>query len=109
MAVTILEALENAHFNLCTQIIPGISDKIGSGQLRNSITLLEKGYSPHTEVEPLLDKYGSAERVPPASNPDPQEIKDLEKTVNEQDKQILSLRGEVEELTEQIERLKNQE
>lgn len=66
MAVTILEALENAHFNLCVQKIPGISDKIGESQLRNAIDLLEKGYSIHEEVEPLIDKHGSVEAVPHA-------------------------------------------
>lgn len=44
-----------------------------------------------------------------ALSTDPKEIKALEKTIEDQDKQILSLRGEVEELTEQIERLKNQD
>ena len=33
-------------------------------QLHNGITLLEKGYSIHTEVEPLLEKYGDVESVP---------------------------------------------
>lgn len=64
MAVTILEALQNAHHNLCIQYIPGISDKIGAEQLSNAIGLLEKGYSAHDEVEPLLNEYGSVENVP---------------------------------------------
>ncbi len=64
MAVTILEALENAYFNLCEQKIPGISDVIGKEQLRNAITLLEKGYSAGAEVEPLIEQYGTVENVP---------------------------------------------
>jgi hypothetical protein len=64
MAVTILEALQNAHFNLCVQKIPGLSDKIGESQLRNAIDLLEKGYPISQEVEPLIDKYGSVADVP---------------------------------------------
>lgn len=68
MAVTILEALLNAHFNLVEQKIPGISDRIGAEQLKNAIGLLEKGYSPNDEVEPLLGKYGSVEKVPVKSN-----------------------------------------
>jgi hypothetical protein len=64
MAVTILEALQNAHFNLCVQKIPGISDKIGESQLKNAIDLLEKGYPTSQEVEPLIDKYGNLTDVP---------------------------------------------
>lgn len=66
MAVTILETLENAYFNLCIQKIPGISDVLGREQLRNAIDLLDKGYGPYVQVEPLLEKYGSTEKVPHA-------------------------------------------
>lgn len=64
MSVTILECLENAYFNLCEQKIPGISDVIGKEQLRNAVDLLNKGYSPNEEVEPLVDKHGSIQNVP---------------------------------------------
>ena len=64
MAVSILEALENAYYNLCEQRIPGLTDVIGKEQLKNAIALLEKGYSAEDEVEPLIDKYGSIEEVP---------------------------------------------
>ena len=56
MAVTILEALENAYFNLCEQKIPGISDVIGKEQLRNAIDMLGKGHSPDELIDPLLEK-----------------------------------------------------
>lgn len=64
MAVTILEALQNAQFNLVEQFIPGISDRLGREQLTNAVELLNKGYGLHDEVEPLLEKYGSLEAVP---------------------------------------------
>jgi hypothetical protein len=64
MSVTILEALQNAQFNLVEQKIPGISDRIGASQLNNAIVLLEKGYGVNEEVEPLLNQYGSVEKVP---------------------------------------------
>lgn len=69
MSVTILEALQNAHYNLCVQKIPGISDKIGEEQLTNAIGLLEKGYDVYDEVEPLLHEYGSIEKVPNKPSP----------------------------------------
>ena len=65
MAVTILEALENANYNLDNVA------KLGMGllplvkeQLNNAVVLLEKGYGLNTEVEPLLEKYGDVENVP---------------------------------------------
>jgi hypothetical protein len=66
MAVTILEALQNAQINLVTQRIEDAPTIIGIGavQLNNAIVLLEKGYSPSDEVEPLLGKYGNVEKVP---------------------------------------------
>jgi hypothetical protein len=65
MSVSILEALQNAQYNLKnvafigTAIIPLIQ-----GQLDNAVGLLEKGYDIYTEVEPLLEEYGSIENVP---------------------------------------------
>ena len=65
MAVSILEALQNAQYNL------GNLQTIGLGllpliksQLENGITLLEKGYGIDEEVEPLLEKYGDVDSVP---------------------------------------------
>ena len=65
MAVTILEALQNAKANLDnfnaigTAILPMVKS-----QLNNAIVLLEKGYSIYETVEPLLEKYGDVENVP---------------------------------------------
>lgn len=65
MSVSILEALQNANYN-----IDNIS-KMGIGllplvkqQLNNAVVLLEKGYSIDDEVEPLLEKYGNVDSVP---------------------------------------------
>jgi hypothetical protein len=65
MAVTILEALQNANYNLDNiqglgmQFIPLVKS-----QLNNAVVLLEKGYGLYTEVEPLLEMYGDVENVP---------------------------------------------
>jgi len=62
MAVTILEALQNAQMNITTGM--GFTIAIAKEQLNNAIVLLEKGYGKYEEVEPLLEKYGSVENVP---------------------------------------------
>ncbi len=65
MAVTILEALQNANYNLDkvklmgTALIPLVK-----GQLNNAVVLLEKGYPLEQEVEPLLEEFGNVENVP---------------------------------------------
>ena len=62
MSVTILEALENANYNLRNNGLLGMS--LAKEQLNNAIVLLEKGYSLYDKVESLLEKYGSLEKVP---------------------------------------------
>ncbi len=65
MAVTILEALKNANYNLDYVKILGIALlPLAKEQLNNAVVLLEKGYSLHDEVEPLLEKFGDVENVP---------------------------------------------
>ena len=65
MAVTILEALQNANHNIDnikfvgTALIPLVK-----GQLNNAVVLLEKGYPLEQEVEPLLEEFGDVENVP---------------------------------------------
>jgi hypothetical protein len=62
---TILEALQNARYNIGNVkkvglvLLPLVED-----QLNNGLTLLEKGYDLEDEVEPLLEKYGSVDNVP---------------------------------------------
>jgi hypothetical protein len=62
MSVTILEALQNADFNI--QRNGAIGASIAKGQLHNAVVLLEKGYTLDDEVEPLLEQYGDVESVP---------------------------------------------
>ena len=64
MAVTILDALRNANYNLNTARTGVWSPEMGREQLKNAVGLLNKGYSLYDEVEPLLEKYGSIENVP---------------------------------------------
>lgn len=62
MAVSILEALQNANYNLNNNGQLGVM--IAKEQLKNAVTLLEKGYSIDEEVELLLEKYGTVDNVP---------------------------------------------
>ena len=62
MAVTILEALENANYNI--QNNGNIGLMIAKEQLNNAVTLLRKEYDLYDEVEPLLEKYGNVDSVP---------------------------------------------
>lgn len=66
MAVTILEALQNAEHNLRppNAVLP-IVRNLGLRQLHNAVTLLEKGYAVTDLVEPLLEEHGGlVENVP---------------------------------------------
>ena len=62
MSVTILEALQNADYNLQTKM--AFVAEMAKDQLHNAVGLLNKGYSLETEVEPLLEKYGDVDDVP---------------------------------------------
>ena len=62
MAVTILEALENANHNI--RYIGSIGLMFAKEQLNNAVVLLNKGYDLYDEIEPLLDKYDNVENVP---------------------------------------------
>ena len=64
MSVSILEALQNARYNLDNAIKMPILMPMVKEQLNNAVELLDKGYSIWDEVEPLLDEYGSVEDVP---------------------------------------------
>lgn len=64
MSVSIMEALQNANYNLSNlKTIPTLLPLV-KDQLNNATTLLEKGYGIWTEVEPLLEKYGDVDNVP---------------------------------------------
>lgn len=65
MAVTILEALQNANYNLDNVKYMGMAlVPIIKGQLNNAVVLLEKGYDLYDEVEPLLEEFGDVDNVP---------------------------------------------
>lgn len=65
MAVTILEALQNANYNLDNVKYMGVAlVPIIKGQLNNAVVLLEKGYDLYDEVEPLLEEFGDVDNVP---------------------------------------------
>ena len=65
MAVTILEALQNAELNIDNVSVIGISIlPLAKQQLHNAVTLLGKGYNIDDEVEPLLSKHGDVDSVP---------------------------------------------
>ena len=62
MSVTILETLENADRNLQQDSMLGLAV---AKKIHNAVVLLRKGYDlDGTEVEPLLEQYGSVENVP---------------------------------------------
>lgn len=60
---TILEALENARYNLKNATAP-IQREIGINQLDNAIYLLEKGYDAFVDIETLIEKYNGIENIP---------------------------------------------
>lgn len=62
MSVTILEALQNADYNIHNNGSIGIM--LAKEQLHNAIELLDKGYDIYDEVEPLLEKYDGIANVP---------------------------------------------
>jgi len=65
MSVTILEALQNANYNLDNLKLMGMGFlPMVKSQLNNGVVLLEKGYNLYDEVEPLLEKYGDVDNVP---------------------------------------------
>ncbi|MEE9119401.1 MAG: hypothetical protein V3U02_12520 [Calditrichia bacterium] len=64
MSVTILEALQNADYNLNENSDLIFAVDSGKRQLHNALELLLKGYSLETLVEPLLETFGSVEKVP---------------------------------------------
>ena len=62
MSVSIIEALQNADYNLKNNNPIGIM--MAKEQVHNATVLLDKGYDIWTEVEPLLEKYGNIDSVP---------------------------------------------
>jgi hypothetical protein len=69
MSVSIMEALQNADYNLRNN--GGIGAMFAKEQVHNATVLLDKGYDIWTNVDALIEKYGSVEDVPEIEdNPD---------------------------------------
>ena len=64
MSVSIMEALQNADYNLDNAMKMPMLLPMVKEQLHNATVLLDKGYNIWTAVEPLLEKWGSVEDVP---------------------------------------------
>ena len=64
MSVSIMEALQNADYNLENAMKMPMLLPLVKEQLHNATVLLDKGYGIWDEVEPLLEEYGSVENVP---------------------------------------------
>ncbi len=64
MSVSIMEALQNADYNMDNAIKMPMLLPMVKEQLHNATVLLDKGYNIWTEVEPLLEKWGTVESVP---------------------------------------------
>ena len=63
MSISILEALENAEYNLC-QGKTEINKVIGIDQLHNAVTLLLKGYGLDDDIEAVFAEYESLDGAP---------------------------------------------
>ena len=63
MSITILEALQNAKYNI-NNPSHVIQFEIGKRQLINAVSLLEKGFNLEENFDYILEEYGSIENVP---------------------------------------------
>ena len=63
MSVTIMEALMNAKYNLIEGRIPW-QIQMGKKQLKNAVTMLEKGYSLEDNLDDLIEEHGIVDGVP---------------------------------------------
>lgn len=61
---TILEALQNANYNLDNAMKMQALLPIVKAQLNNAVTLLEKGYNLDDDIETVVQIYGLLEDVP---------------------------------------------
>lgn len=61
---TILESLQNADYNLNSQMGGVFAETLGKEQLSTSVALLQKGYDLHTDVEQLIAEHGGLSKVP---------------------------------------------
>lgn len=64
MSVTLLEVLQNAQINLVENAHTGIGLTIGKEQLKNAITLLEKGYGIDDDFDTIMGEHENVAEVP---------------------------------------------
>jgi len=62
MAVTLLEVLRNAEYNLQHNGSTGVY--LAKGQLHNAVNLLEKGYNVNDIFDDIMEKYDNVDDVP---------------------------------------------
>jgi len=60
--MTIIETLQNANDLINNGTMVGVGN--AQKQLKTAVALIEKGYLPEDEVEPLLKEYGELAKVP---------------------------------------------
>ena len=70
MSTTILEALQNADFNL-GRGTSALGVQLGKIQLHNAVILLEKAYPSSFVMDDLLEQYENLEDVPDFAAPQP--------------------------------------
>lgn len=63
MSLEIVEVLRNAEYNLKNPINQ-MQREMGFNQLNNATTLLEKGYCPFDDINPILEKYVNVDNAP---------------------------------------------
>lgn len=89
--MTILQALQNAEYNLVHSHRPDACFDVGKSQLHNAIALLDRGYRIHDHLEPLLE--GGQEREIRGLR---EEIKTLKSDLCEALKENIHLRKELD-------------
>ena len=62
MSVTIMEALQNADYNLQNNGNIGLA--FAKEQVKNAVGLLDKGYTLETSVDDLIEEHNGLENVP---------------------------------------------
>lgn len=64
MSLTILEVLGNAKYNLIENKGVPVAQVVGVEQLKNAVTLLEKGYGLNEDFETVMGEHDDVENVP---------------------------------------------
>ena len=102
MSTTILEALHNAEYNYVKNKRNLLARIVAEEQLHNAITLLDKGYGIHDEVEPLLEKYGGVDQVPHKEKESKNDVEQLQKQLLIANRLMCSMIKDYDETAEQV-------